>query len=430
MSVRGCFAFCLLLTLSLLFSGCVSNTNTDMADGDNGRSTAGIQSEAGGAQGSVQVIPTTAPIQAPQPAEPTEPAPAEPAESAAPAPPEPVEPVEPVDPLHCLDDRQIIGQVLMGLGTQGEFVHLHELAKRSELGSIALLGTPDSQIASEIHALRELSPLPIWVASDEEGGTVQRFDAVLGKLVSARQQNMMSDQALSQLWADYSQGLKNQGVDIVFGPVIDVGGTEFLGSRSSGSDAATVTRYGRVVQRTIGEAGLIAVLKHFPGHGSVEGDTHIGLATTPPLSQMREIHLAPYLDLLDTFYDPKLAGVMVGHLVVPELSNDLPASLSPAAIDGLLREELGFGGLVFSDALNMGAIVNNYGAYEAVEMSLRAGTDIAILGSFSDIAPTIDHLETVAQSDAIFNDAIRAKALKVLEAKTHQHRLASVCGTG
>ncbi len=110
-------------------------------------------------------------------------------------------------------------------------------------------------------------------------------------------------------------------------------------------------------------------------------------------------------------------GVMIGHLAVPGLSGELPTSLSPETISGLLRDELGFGGLVFTDAMNMGAIINAYGLLDALEQAIVAGADIAILGSLADVTPALDYLVTRAQEDQNFGSIVDNRAARVLAAK-------------
>ncbi|MDG1088135.1 MAG: glycoside hydrolase family 3 N-terminal domain-containing protein, partial [Acidimicrobiales bacterium] len=111
------------------------------------------------------------------------------------------------------------------------------------------------------------------------------------------------------------------------------------------------------------------------------------------------------------------AGVMIGHLSVPGLSGDLPTSLSPETITGLLRDELGFGGLVFTDAMNMGAIINTYGLLDALEQSIVAGADIAILGSLADVRPALNHLVMRADEDPLFAAIVENRAARILATK-------------
>jgi beta-N-acetylhexosaminidase len=219
------------------------------------------------------------------------------------------------------------------------------------------------------------------------------------------------------LFADYGTRARALGITVVLGPVLDVGSGPGIESRSFGDDPAVVTAYGGAVAEGLREGGIMPVFKHFPGHGLATADSHLQLPTTAPLDELRIRDLIPYATLL---VDPALHGdfgVMVAHLAVPGLSGDVPTSLSPEAITVLLRNELGFTGLVFTDALNMGAIVDTYGVLDAVELSIRAGADIAIVGGIADVDATIDHLVMLAEADPVFSGLVDNRALRILVSK-------------
>ena len=142
------------------------------------------------------------------------------------------------------------------------------------------------------------------------------------------------------------------------------------------------------------DAGLLPVLKHFPGHGHGSGDSHTGGVVTPPLSDLQNLDLVPYRQLVTK---PPV-GVMLGHLQVPGLTGDDPASLSAAAVQ-LLRTGSGYGaapfnGPVFTDDLSsMGAISDRYGVAEAVLRTLQAGTDVALWVTTDEVPAVLDRLE-------------------------------------
>lgn len=322
-------------------------------------------------------------------------------------------------PLACLSTRQQAAQLLLALLTEPELAAATEMAGQGELSNIGLLGSPGSGLADGLASMRAASALPMLVASDEEGGSVQRLAGLLGAVPpAATQAATVSLEDLRDLWAGYGTQLNEIGIDVVFAPVLDVGSAPGILSRSFGDDPEVVTNNARAVARGLVDAGVQPVFKHFPGHGRATADSHERLPSTPPLNELRTWDLLPYDALLN---DPELAphsAVMIGHLAVPGLSGDVPTSLSPETINGLLRSEIGFDGLVYTDALNMGAIVNTYGAVQAIELSLRAGVDIVILGGLADVTPALDHLETVTASDPAFADLVRSKAQRVLEAKS------------
>lgn len=321
-------------------------------------------------------------------------------------------------PVDCLPVRSRMAQLLMPLVTQSELDAAVTVAAAGDLGGIALLGMPDSRLRAQLEALEQASFASVLVASDEEGGSVQRLTNVIWPLPSAATQTATSTpDAVRQQFEDYAIAARDLGVDVIFGPVLDVGGGPGIGSRSFGEDPAVVAEFGRAVAEGLQAGGVLPVFKHFPGHGRATDDSHLALPTTPGLEDLRSRDLLPYVELLSDDALGDSAAVMVAHLAVPGLSDDVPTSLSPAAIDGLLRDELGFEGIVFTDALNMGAIADTYGPLDAIELSLRAGADVAIVGSLVDLGPTLDHFTALAESDPGFRTLIDNRAARVLAVK-------------
>ncbi len=152
------------------------------------------------------------------------------------------------------------------------------------------------------------------------------------------------------------------------------------------------------------------MVKHFPGHGRGV-DSHTGLPELPPLAEL-QADLVPFRAAAE-------AGlpIMVGHLVVPDLTGDEPASMSPEAISGLLRTELGFDGLVMTDALNMDAVTATRSGDEAAERALAAGADLAMLGRLADVEPTLDRLLAAVVEERLEIDTLNRSFLRVLDAK-------------
>lgn len=323
--------------------------------------------------------------------------------------------------LRCLSTRVRAAQLLLPLATQPELAGARVFAADGELGGIGLLGQPDERLGTELEALQLASFVPLIVASDEEGGGalgVQRLATLLGPIPwAAETAQSKTPEDVRKQWVEYGSRVKALGIDVVFGPVVDVGAGPGIASRSFGDDPQVVAAYGRAVAEGLLEAGVLPVFKHFPGHGHATADSHLELPTTPSLVELRTSDLVPYVDLLS---DPLLgpnSAVMIGHLNVPGLTNGLPTSLSPETINGLLRSELGFGGLVITDAINMGAIVNSYGRLDALELAILAGSDIVILGSLADLTPALDHLVQRIEADPAFAAIIDNRAERILAAK-------------
>jgi beta-N-acetylhexosaminidase len=240
-------------------------------------------------------------------------------------------------------------------------------------------------------------PLPLAVSVDEEGGRVSRLRSLIGQSPSPRElAQTQTPQQVHDLAAERGKKMRDLGITVDFAPVVDVtdAGDGVIGDRSFGGDPNTVTTYAGAYAQGLRDGGLLPVLKHFPGHGHGSGDSHTGGVVTPPLAELQNVDLVPYRELVTK----APVGVMLGHLQVPGLTGDDPASLSPAAVQ-LLRTGSGYGaapfnGPVFTDDLSsMGAISDRYGVAEAVLRTLQAGTDVALWVTTDEVPAVLDRLE-------------------------------------
>ncbi|MEV0945293.1 glycoside hydrolase family 3 N-terminal domain-containing protein [Rhodococcus sp. NPDC049939] len=272
-----------------------------------------------------------------------------------------------------------------------------------------------AQVASE-------SRLPLMVTIDEEGGRVSRAEYLLGPEPSARQTAAtMTEEQTYQMALERGRGLKELGVTVNFAPDVDVSSqpdNSVIGDRSYSDDPDVVTRYAGAYARGMRDAGILPVIKHFPGHGSASGDSHTGAVTTPPLDELRTKDLIPFRDL-----GPTGVGVMLGHLEVPGLTAPgIPASISPDAV-ALLRDGSGYGaapftGPIFTDDLSgMKAISDRYDIAEAVEIALESGVDVALWLTNDDVPRVLDHLESVVESGKLPQQRIDDAVLTVARAK-------------
>ncbi|WP_396897691.1 glycoside hydrolase family 3 N-terminal domain-containing protein [Mycolicibacterium sp.] len=239
-------------------------------------------------------------------------------------------------------------------------------------------------------------PLPLAVTVDEEGGRVSRLSSLIGGQPSARElaQNHTADEVYG-IALDRGHKMRGLGITVDFAPVVDVSDQPddtVIGDRSFSADPAKVTEYAGAYARGLRDAGVLPVLKHFPGHGHGSGDSHTNSVTSPPLADLQTNDLVPYRTL--TTEAP--VAVMVGHLEVPGLTGSDPASLSPAAY-GLLRSGgyggPGFNGLVYTDDLSsMAAINQRYGVSAAVLKALQAGADNALWITTDEVPAVLDGL--------------------------------------
>ena len=190
-----------------------------------------------------------------------------------------------------------------------------------------------------------------------------------------------------------------------------------IGDRSYSDDPNKVTEYAGAVIRGYQDAGLGAVIKHFPGHGSGSGDSHTGAVTTPPLAQLQTSDLVPFRNLIGSG-----AAVMVGHLDVPGLTAPgVPASVSPEAMT-LLRTGVGYGaapynGPIFTDDLGgMAAITDRYSIPGAVEAALVAGADVALWITTAEVPAVLDQLEQAVAAGRLSQFQVDQSVLRVARA--------------
>src|SRR5262245_8660996 len=223
----------------------------------------------------------------------------------------------------------------------------------------------------------------LLVAVDAEGGNVMRLGPELGwpPTVSAQELGETNDFGLTELEARrIGAMLRAAGINWDLAPVVDVGynpaNPVIVGAaRSFSANPRQVTEHARVFVQGLRAEGVLTALKHFPGHGSSFGDTHLGF-TDATETASPEVELAPYRAMIE---GGLADSVMTAHVFNKRLDEQYPATLSRATVDGLLRGELGFKGAVVSDDLRMGAIERQYGIGEAAVLALDAGVDVLLI---------------------------------------------------
>jgi len=234
------------------------------------------------------------------------------------------------------------------------------------------------QLADYVAELRELAGEDLIVAIDQEGGGVLRLHDVPTP-PSAMALGAADDVELTrQVAAAAARGLKAVGVNLNFAPVADVNSNPanpVIADRSFGGDPALVARHVIAYLRGMQGEGIAATLKHFPGHGDTDVDSHLDLPRIGhDLDTLERVDLAPF----QAGITAGAAAVMTAHIVVPAIDPDLPGTMSAKVLRGLLRERLGFGGMIVTDALNMRAVTDRWPAPEAAVLSLAAGADLPV----------------------------------------------------
>jgi len=299
-----------------------------------------------------------------------------------------------------------------------------EAIQRYNIGGICLFQGGPQQQAAMINRLQGIAKTPVLVSIDAENGLGMRMDSVAG----LPRQMMMGAVGDPSLIYEYGRWVGEQcrrmGIQLNYAPVVDINNNPanpVINDRSFGEDKHKVALYGIQYMRGMQEVGVMACAKHFPGHGDVAVDSHHDL---PVVSKSRKaldsMELYPFRQLIQA----GVASIMVAHLSVPAIDNtaNRASSISPKNVTGLLRNELGYTGLVLTDALEMKGVSKYSAPAEVSVQSLLAGNDMLCLPG--DIPGSINKIKEAIKQDKLSWEAIDKRVKKVLLAK-YRHGLAS-----
>jgi beta-N-acetylhexosaminidase len=278
-----------------------------------------------------------------------------------------------------------------------------------------------AQVRSLLRHLQASAAIPLEIAVDEEPGRIARLAGLVATAPPARQVGRLSPAQVFQYGLRIGHDLAALGVTTDLAPVLDItdaAPSSVIGDRSFGSDPTSVSRAAVAFMLGLTKGGVRTVGKHFPGHGESAIDSHRALPVVDvTASRLEAWDLAPYRAAIKD----GLPAVMVGHLLVRRLDPQRPASLSPAVVTGLLRDRLGFNGLVVSDALEMDAIARSWPLATAAELAIGAGVDqVIVWREYTQIPQVLDRLERAVRSGRLAPDRVRAAFLHVQQFK-QQH---------
>ncbi len=262
-----------------------------------------------------------------------------------------------------------------------------------------------TQVQKFLNDINATSDIPMFISVDQEGGRVQRLKNLTDREVTIvpamSELGATNDEALSyEVGRVMGEELGVFGINMDFAPVLDIysnPNNTVIGNRSFGTNAQTVSKMALSFAKGLKSTGVIPVYKHFPGHGDTATDSHYALPViTKTKEELMRLELKPFIDAIND----KAEVIMIGHLAIPNITgDDTPASLSKVLITDFLKEELGYDGLVITDALNMGALTNNYSQKEIYTMAINAGVDILLMTS-----PARDALKII--KEAVLNGDI------------------------
>jgi beta-N-acetylhexosaminidase len=283
--------------------------------------------------------------------------------------------------------RRQIGQLLLA-GFDGDRlpIEVRSLAREFSLGGVTLFARnivePEQVAELCFDAAGLTADVPAWVSIDQEGGRVARLKAPFTEWPPMATLGRSGDVALAERFARaLAAELRAVGVTLDFAPVLDVHTNPknpIIGDRALAGSAEDVARLGTAIVRTLQDQGIAACGKHFPGHGDTTTDSHLELPlVVHPPEVLREREFRPF----EAAIEAGVASIMTAHVLVPALDEEKPATLSKRIVQGILRDELKFAGVIWSDDLEMKALANDYAVPDAAVLAIAAGCDGVLICS-------------------------------------------------
>ena len=321
--------------------------------------------------------------------------------------------------------RRDIGQLLIG-SLPGVTItpEIRSLAREFSLGGVTLFArnieAPEQVAELSIDTQTLASEIPLWIAVDQEGGRVARLRkpftewppmAVLGRSDST--------ELASRFAAALAAELKAVGITLDYAPVLDIHTNPknpVIGDRALAENAEAVARLGAVIVRGLQDNGVAACGKHFPGHGDTAVDSHLELPLVEhPPDRIRRVECVPFREAIRA----DVAFIMTAHVLVPSLDEERPATLSPRIVQDMLRDELGYQGVILSDDLEMNAIARTREIPDAAVQAIAAGCDALLIcsGSIDTQAATLEALVHAVEDGRISYKRLEAALKRLRRAK-------------
>jgi len=322
---------------------------------------------------------------------------------------------------NSLSQDEKLGQLfIVALYTNKDENHIEgvrNLVKNEQIGGLILMQDDAAREINLVNEFQAKSKIPLMIGMDAEWGLFQRIPAA-HKFPWAMTLGAIQDKSLiTEMSAKIAEDSKRMGINWDFAPVVDVNtnpNNPIIGNRSFGSEVPNVVASALAYANGLQNNNILAAIKHFPGHGDTDKDSHLDLpVVSHSLKRLNEIEIAPFKALMDK----GIGGVMVAHLYVPALepTKGIPASISKNIITGILKEQLGYKGLIITDALNMGAVANKFKAGELDALAFKAGNDIMLFSQ--DVATGKKLIQQAIDSGEISQKRVEESVKKILLTK-------------
>lgn len=323
--------------------------------------------------------------------------------------------------LSTLTPEQRIAQLIMiPAYSNKDKVHVDSIAalvKKHGVGGIIFFQGGPVRQAHMINQFQQLSKVPLMVSLDGEWGLKMRLDSTVRYPYQMALGGLSDERLIYEMGAEVARQAKRAGINVNFAPVVDVNNNAnnpVIGFRSFGEEKENVTSKSMAYMKGMQDNGLLASAKHFPGHGDTDVDSHYGLPVLHfSKKRLKDLELYPFQKLMDQ----GLGSIMVAHMEIPVLDSaeNSPSSLSKPIVTNLLKNEMGYEGLIFTDALNMQAVAKYYPPGKVDAKALVAGNDMLL--NTMNVSAAIEEIKGALRRGEISQEEIDKRVLKVLKAK-------------
>ena len=332
---------------------------------------------------------------------------------------------EPIDDkINSMTLDEKIGQMIITGFNGSEYNDdMDRLINEYKVGGVILFARnieDSNQMIDLTRALQENNNnLPLFISIDEEGGRVSRLPDDVEKFPSAFTIGLINNQQTAyENGKEIGYTLKRLGINLDYAPVLDIYSNEnntVIGDRAFSTEESIVSTMGIATMEGIEDSDIIPVVKHFPGHGDTEVDSHYGLPIVyKTLEELRNFEFIPFVKAIESGCDV----IMVSHIILNEVDSINPASLSKIVISDLLRKDMGFDKVVITDDMAMGAITSIMSIEEACIKSIEAGCDILLLGNaYEEIEQVINSIKLKLYNGEISEEQINKSVKRILELK-------------